>query len=91
MVGRAQIAVLRTVCHGNRWFLAETRARQRACLRLHEQGLLKRDPDNCHRYTATEQGTAWIIAHDDKQAPWPSNDPPKPQRYIGRYPRVLYR
>ena len=67
LLGKTQIAILRSTTHG-RWFRPTTPSRATSCMRLYDRGLLRRDPADCHRYTATEAGQAAIIAHDDALA-----------------------
>lgn len=63
--GKVQLAVMRTVAHGDRWIVNDSGSqRQKACLALHQKGLLVRDPKNSYRWTATEKGTQAIIEHD---------------------------
>jgi hypothetical protein len=64
MFGRTQLAVMRSTV--DRWF--DTRPHWRAyqsALRLHEKGLLARDPKDSRLFTATERGKAELFKHDD--------------------------
>lgn len=67
MLGAGQVSILRSTTWG-RWFECSDNRRYRQCLRLHDRGLLRRDPANSKRFTATEAGQAAIIEHDDALA-----------------------
>ncbi len=55
--------ILRSATIG-RWFEALTRSQQLSCMRLHDQGLLARDPQHSHRFTACPKGREFIIERD---------------------------
>lgn len=64
ILGRTQIAILRTVADG-RPFVAKKDSMQRACLRLHQRGLLARDRLASRRWHQSGAGVAAIREHDD--------------------------
>lgn len=63
-LGPGQISILRSTTWG-RWFRAADNRRYRQCMRLHDRGLLRRDPADAQRFTATDAGQRAIIEHDD--------------------------
>lgn len=65
--GTGQVSIMRSTTWG-RWFRAPDNRRYRQCMRLHARGLLKRDPVDGWRFTASDAGQAAIIAHDDELA-----------------------
>ncbi|BCH33233.1 hypothetical protein MesoLjLc_51630 [Mesorhizobium sp. L-8-10] len=65
--GYRQIKILRSVV-GDGWFRAEQAGDYRACLLLHDRGMLARDKKDARRFTPTETGSAWIAAHDGRLA-----------------------
>ncbi|QDC00373.1 hypothetical protein [Mesorhizobium sp. 8] len=66
VLGKTQVAILRSTV--GRWFLTTTEGQQNSALRLHDRGLLDRDPKNSRRFTATTAGRDAIYEHDDEIA-----------------------
>ncbi len=66
VLGKTQVAILRSAV--GRWFLTTKQSQQSSALRLHDRGLLSRDPGNSRRFTATAAGRDAIYEHDDELA-----------------------
>lgn len=65
-LGKTQVSILRSAV--GRWFLTTMSSQQHSALRLHDRGLLDRDPKNSRRFTATAAGRDAIYEHDDELA-----------------------
>lgn len=63
-----QIAILRTVSGGNWFQSSRSDGSYTTALKLHDKGLLDRDPQNSYRFTSNAAGEQRLADHNAKRS-----------------------